>query len=118
MRKGCKKLAMLPFAPSDSAPTSPPQRARGIAEEQCAEGEQLVLGQAIPWGWVGKADSILLLMTSSIGSKACGNSSSSSFPSKLRLAGKQSETLLIAHSESSVVSGKLQYLFLLCVLKS
>lgn len=66
---------------------------------------------------MGKADSILLLVTFSVGSKVCGKGSSS-FPSEIRLSGKLSETLLIAGSESSIVSAKLQYLFLLIVLKS
>lgn len=56
MSKGYK-LAMLPFAPClISAPASPLQRARGIAEEQCAEEEQLVLGQGILW--MGKAGNL------------------------------------------------------------
>lgn len=62
-----------------------------------------------------KAESILVLMTFCWGSKAHTKSNSTSPPSEIRLTGKLSETLLIARSESSIMSGKLQYLFLLFV---
>lgn len=62
-----------------------------------------------------KAESILVLMTFCWGSKAHTKSNSTSSPSEIRLTGKLSETLLISRSESSIMSGKLQYLFLLFV---
>lgn len=83
-----------------------------------AEGQRhcraLVCRRGNPTG-TEKAESIFLFMTFSWGSKAHTKSYSSFSPSEVRLTGKLSETLLITCSESSIVSGNLQYLFLLFV---
>lgn len=102
--KGC----CFPLLP-DSTLTSPLQRAEGL-QRSSAQKRTILCWGASPLG-MGKADSALVLLNFSVGSKACGNSGPSSFPSSIRLAGKLSEILLIACSESSIVSGMLQYLF-------
>lgn len=83
--KGCK-LAMLPFAPWLHTHLSPAESQRGYRGAVHGKGPSCA-GAESTLG-MGKAGSALVLLNFSVGSKACGNSNSSSFPSGIRLAGK------------------------------
>lgn len=106
--RGCEQslqtghASLCPLIAGSPLPSREPERLQ-------RSSAHLVLGLN-PLG-MGKADSALVLLGFSTGSKACGNNSSSSFPRGIRLAGKLSEILLIACSDCSIVSAMLQYLF-------